>query len=127
MNTNKEDWLPEDELEYDFEEDCRRLFSEMQTFIDDCAKVQNHEGWQGAYFRRAKELQERCTDLNAINEAHNSLAKISDAIVRMHFTALNLFIETGGRDLCAFAQQFPRTWNALVTNNPHSFDLPHRR
>ncbi len=41
-----------------------------------------------------------------------------------HFETLRLFVRTGGMDLTDFAAQFPRTWNAIVTGKPGSFDLP---
>ncbi len=47
--------------------------------------------------------------------------------MRKHIQALHVFATVGkkpDRDLNKFAGEFPRTWNAIVTNNPTSFDLP---
>ena len=47
-----------------------------------------------------------------------------DQVTRNHVHALHTFVSHGGRDLDKFAKQFPRTWNAIVRNDPTSFDLP---
>lgn len=34
-------------------------FGELEAFVDACAGVKNHEGWQGEYFRRAKDISKK--------------------------------------------------------------------
>jgi len=48
------------------------------------------------------------------------------ATMRKNLAALTVFISDGSRDLNEFAAVFPRTWNAIVTDKPTSFDLPGR-
>lgn len=61
-------------------------------------------------------------------EAATKLEKLEaeNKTMRKHLGALHVYAkgEEPGRDLNEFAKQFPRTWNAIVTDNPTSFDLP---
>ena len=64
--------------------------------------------------------------LNHLEDRSKKLTKvqIKGSRMRLHLHALTVFVETGGTDLNEFAVQFPRTWNAIITDNPASFDLP---
>ncbi len=56
--------------------------------------------------------------------------KAENETMRKHFQALHNYAtvvkkgEEPGRDFSEFAKWFPRTWNAIITNKPASFDLP---
>ena len=52
------------------------------------------------------------------------LQSCEGATMRKNLAALTVFISDGSHDLNKFAKQFPRTWNAIVTDKPTSFDLP---
>lgn len=41
-----------------------------------------------------------------------------------HFHAFKVFLDDPDHDIEQFAKQFPRTFNALKTDDPLSFDLP---
>lgn len=41
-----------------------------------------------------------------------------------HFTALGELLKEDPISREDFAKQFPRTYNAVMTNKPYSFDLP---
>ena len=53
--------------------------------------------------------------------------KEENKTMRKHLGALHVYATAGknpGRDLNEFADEFPRTWNAIITDDPTSFDLP---
>ena len=56
--------------------------------------------------------------------------KEENKTMRKHLSALHIYattVETDkqlGRDLNEFAGWYPRTWNAIINDDPTSFDLP---
>lgn len=64
--------------------------------------------------------------LNHLEDRSKELtqAQIDGNRMRLHLHALTVFVNTGGDNFDELAAQFPRTWNAILTNNPTSWDLP---
>ena len=64
--------------------------------------------------------------MRALIESYE-LIQIENETMRKNLGALHVYATAGknpGRDLNEFAAEFPRTWNAIITDNPTSFDLP---